>query len=164
MTESRVLDDPDVIERLYCDDEQSIREIADLHGCSHTTVANRMEEYDIDRRPRGKGQRKEPSTYVRSDGYVAVRYQRNGTRYEYLEHRPVLMRKYGWRKVVEEELQCHHIDGDKTNNDPSNLDAVTGEEHGRLHAENRMRAEDGTFLPMVESQSEKQEAEVAALD
>lgn len=30
-------------------------------------------------------------------------------------------------------MHVHHLDGDKTNNDPSNLVVVTCEEHARLH-------------------------------
>lgn len=37
---------------------------------------------------------------------------------------------------VDRKLQIHHVDGNKTNNDPSNLDALTMSEHQMTHAKN----------------------------
>ena len=50
-------------------------------------------------------------------------------------------RKYHYRKIYEEYYQCsllpgveiHHIDGDHTNDDPLNLQAVSLQEHYDIH-------------------------------
>lgn len=43
----------------------------------------------------------------------------------------------------------HHADGDKTNNDPSNLEIMSHSQHSSLHAreavKHRLRNEDGTW-------------------
>lgn len=51
------------------------------------------------------------------------------------EHRVVAEKKIG-RKLQKGEV-VHHIDGDKTNNHPNNLQVMTNSEHARLHAEER---------------------------
>lgn len=51
------------------------------------------------------------------------------------EHRVVAEKKIG-RKLQKGEV-VHHIDGDKTNNHPDNLQVMTDSEHARLHAEER---------------------------
>lgn len=51
------------------------------------------------------------------------------------EHR-VIGEKIAGRKLRSDE-HVHHIDGDKHNNDPSNLMVLTAVEHGRLHARER---------------------------
>jgi hypothetical protein len=40
---------------------------------------------------------------------------------------------------IPEGMHVHHIDGDKTNNDPSNLALVTSAGHRRLHARSPLR-------------------------
>ena len=49
-------------------------------------------------------------------------------------HRHVYSVKIG--EWIHRTLQVHHIDGNKTNNDPSNLSAVSPRMHGREHAKN----------------------------
>lgn len=49
-----------------------------------------------------------------------------------LEHRMVLQKMLG--RAMKREEHAHHKDGDKTNNDPSNLVVVGIREHGALHA------------------------------
>ena len=48
-----------------------------------------------------------------------------------LEHRYVMAEKLGRPLLPTEDV--HHIDGDKTNNDPSNLEVLGRSEHSRLH-------------------------------
>jgi len=62
-----------------------------------------------------------PSRSVDYHGYISVMTE-NGTR---LEHRVITNAPSG--TVV------HHKDGDRTNNDPSNLEVMTRGEHMRLH-------------------------------
>lgn len=65
--------------------------------------------------------------FVRDDGYVAIRV---GDEYK-LEHRHVMEQKIGRELVTAEHV--HHKDGDKSNNDPSNLEILWVDEHASLH-------------------------------
>lgn len=58
-------------------------------------------------------------------------YHRNN-RTGIFEHVEVWERHHG--QSVPEGLQIHHIDGDKLNNDPANLIALTPTEHKRVHS------------------------------
>lgn len=58
-------------------------------------------------------------------------YRRN-SRTGKFEHIEVWERHHG--RPVPDGHQIHHIDGDKLNNDPSNLLAVTPTEHKRIHS------------------------------
>lgn len=82
------------------------------------------------RNPNWKGGRS-----IASNGYVL---QRVGTGhhladvrgYAY-EHRVVAEQKLG--RCLRDDEEVHHIDEDKQNNDPSNLEVVTSAEHGMKH-------------------------------
>ncbi|MBO5630402.1 MAG: HNH endonuclease [Aeriscardovia sp.] len=49
----------------------------------------------------------------------------------FYEHRLIVEKMLG-RKLSTDEI-VHHIDGNKWNNDPSNLEVVTRSEHARMH-------------------------------
>lgn len=61
----------------------------------------------------------------------------------------VIMEKIIGRKLKSDEC-IHHIDGNKTNNDASNLQLMTFKEHSSLHAienlTNRKRKQNGQFM------------------
>ena len=81
-------------------------------------------------------------------------------------HRAVMEQVLG-RKLRSDEI-VHHIDGNKLNNDPSNLMIVTREEHARIHSEDIKRDKavlqlntDGTILkrwPSAREASRRTEA------
>ena len=54
-----------------------------------------------------------------------------------LEHRVVCAEKLGLTEIWE-NYEVHHIDEDKTNNDPDNLYMIHKFEHARLHVEGRL--------------------------
>lgn len=70
------------------------------------------------------------SKLLRSDGYIAVYYpahhDSNRSRY-ILEHRLVAEQKYG-RRILKTE-HVHHIDGNKLNNHPDNLEVISPSAH-----------------------------------
>lgn len=59
------------------------------------------------------------------------KYVKRGLPKEMLEHRAVMLRVDPREDAA--DLVVHHIDGDKVNNDPSNLMWMTNSEHQRLH-------------------------------
>lgn len=61
-------------------------------------------------------------------------YRKRGQRHE---HRTVAEQMLG-RPLARDEI-VHHIDGNKRNNDPSNLQVMTQAEHARLHMLERYR-------------------------
>lgn len=66
--------------------------------------------------------------YVRPDGYIALRV---GIRKWKLEHRVVMERELGRELTANEHV--HHINGDKQDNHPENLQVLTNAEHQLLH-------------------------------
>ena len=72
-----------------------------------------------------KSMREPTSTYLDEKGYVIGRGL--GTRAKMRMHRYVMEHHLGRKLLPTEDV--HHIDGDKTNNDISNLEVVTHGEH-----------------------------------
>lgn len=71
----------------------------------------------------------EPLRSVTSDGYIELRWKVG--KYAYcaaLEHRIVN------GVTVADDIEVHHIDHDKTNNDPTNLEFMSKVEHAKHHA------------------------------
>ena len=89
----------------------------------------------------------ESRRYVDSNGYVRVIDvdgicgRKNAL---VLEHRLVMARKIG-RKLTKGEF-VHHIDGNRSNNDPSNLELVTADEHFKNH-KGRVKGQTRFFVP-----------------
>ena len=81
---------------------------------------------------------------VKPSGYVEYTRGKNKGR---SQHR-VIMEEILGRKLSSDE-HVHHIDGDRSNNDPSNLMVMTASEHAAHHAmknlKNRRRRSDGTW-------------------
>lgn len=93
-----------------------------------------------------------PRRYKNGTGYIRLRWRVGTGEYvEEYEHRIVAGRPSA-------DLHVHHIDGDKANNDPSNLLVLTPTEHGELHAEqDRLRYLE-RFGPRVPRKRKRREA------
>ena len=66
--------------------------------------------------------------YVRKDGYVEIK---TGVRERHLEHR-IVMEKLLRRKLDTDE-HVHHVNGNRSDNRPENLEVLTSSEHAKLH-------------------------------
>lgn len=148
--------DETTIRDLYTIKGWSVQKIADEYGLNNETVRKRMKKYDIPRRVAGgkKGPKSPEHTaklkelaaklnkgkfgadhphwkgggpWYDKDGYAIVRRDGKNVR----EHRYVLEQQLG-RKLASTE-HAHHLDETRTQNNPENLEALDGGEHGRLH-------------------------------
>lgn len=124
--------------RRYRDREQ-LKDIAAAMGCGTATLTRTLVELGIHekKQTRVRGERHHcwrGGRSVRTDGYVQVkvsdaeRHLADATRTEYmLEHRLVMARLLGRRLLKSETV--HHIDNDRQNNRPENLQLRQGK-HG----------------------------------
>lgn len=70
-----------------------------------------------------------PRRYANDRGYIRLRWRVGTAKYaECYEHRMVA-------GFPPRHMHVHHIDGDKTNNEPANLLVLTRSEHQTLHSE-----------------------------
>ncbi len=116
---------------------ETIKEIAARFGVSRPTIAKSLSRSRVtrraakqrigvmsgDRNPAWKGGR-----HQRVDGYWVLRV--DGA--DRLEHRVVMERAIG--RALRADEFVHHRDGDRSNNDPSNLELMTQSDHVRHHA------------------------------
>ena len=81
------------------------------------------------RRGSNSGRKKALTTRMNLSGYQQFKDPRTGQ--WVLTHRRVAEKLVGGK--IYPGRQVHHIDGDKSNNRPSNLTVVSREQHRRIH-------------------------------
>ena len=99
---------------------------------------------------------KAPGGYgtINPKGYRRIWVTENGKRRMAMEHRVVWELHNG---PIPEGMQIHHIDGDKLNNDISNLECVYPTEHKRIHS-NAVEREDGWYKVCGRCRKEKHQS------
>ena len=70
--------------------------------------------------------------------YAVVKDNPNATKYGYVLYHRIVMENHLGRVLTADEV-VHHIDGDKFNNDISNLRLMSNDEHVKLHSSSRGR-------------------------
>lgn len=106
---------------------ETMTALAASYGCSEEAIRGILQARDVPRRRRGVAGC--PIGTRRDDGrgYVLVKTA-NGWK---AEHRACAETAIG--RPLEADEHVHHIDGDRSNNAPANLDVMHRSEHGRAH-------------------------------
>lgn len=124
--------DPDVVERLYWDEELSCKRIAGRLGCSPSAVRQTMLENDIPRRPPWK--EPEVSLYTAQSGYETVSCGNTAFHFHRLL---AIANGEDPHKVFSGEYHVHHKIPIPWLNMPDNIELLTVSEHMSLHASQR---------------------------
>lgn len=101
-------------------------------GCRGQGNQDKRNDLEMKQRRRKDGRfAKVDGTYVDSRGYLTIcAGPLRGMRV----HRLVALAKYGAHAVQKRDVVIHHIDGDKENPHPDNLELMTEREHNSVSA------------------------------
>lgn len=149
---------------LYVNEKLSLREIADKYNCSDKGIQYLLQKHNVPRRSRsealkgrvvtekmretarrlGKSQvgPKNPTwkgKINRSNGYIAVRLPNHpyASKDGYImEHRLVMEKVLG--RYLSPDEDVHHINENKKDNRPENLEVISRSEHSKLHGNKRV--------------------------
>jgi len=127
------------LERLYWVERMSCHQIAQKYGTVYQAVLKVMQRFGMPRRSHSEATGKDlhyrwqGGRYMTSTGYVLIsepnHHRANKAGYV-LEHISIWERHYG-RKLKRGEI-IHHLNGDKADNNPLNLQAFTKSTHDKL--------------------------------
>lgn len=144
---TRVLIDVEWLREQYCDKQLSTTDLAKLTGYSPSHIKRILNAHGIKTRTRAEGVKTQASRQKRSEsmagkmagelnpmyvrGYcMSDGYYRNSGKRE-LQHRAKAAEMIG--RPLEKDEVVHHINGNKTDNRPENLQVMKKSEHSTLH-------------------------------
>lgn len=130
--------DKEFLKRNYIEQGKTMREIADMCGCSGSAVSRWIEKHGIEKR-RSESEVRFRLSGPRSggmEGYPTLSRLGCDEVPKLLEHRLVLLAEGHSIKEVfgDNNYNIHHRNGHKCDNRPSNLELVDRREHGRKHS------------------------------
>jgi len=128
--------DLEKILELYQDKDMSLKEVAKKVSCSGITISRFLKKNGVCVRSRGarhgpKNHKWKGGRRKDGQGYILIRV---AGRYRN-EHRVVMEKMLG-RKLKRSEI-VHHIDRDRTNNRPENLELLGQKTHSKRHPSKR---------------------------
>lgn len=123
--------DEELLRELYLEQRKSTIEIADMLGCSASTVRDHLNRNGIETRSRSEAFRKlHPSICTNSDGYIYAADSNNGD-LVYL-HRLLAVSEYGLEKIADKDI--HHKNSIPWDNRPDNIEVISKRDHGSIHS------------------------------
>lgn len=120
---------------LYYGKRMTIKEISKFLNVRYTQLRSLMQDHGI--RAFSKVHTARRNAYVNTIVNNGIGYKMisvmapNGTSKRVLEHRAVMEEVLG--RQLQHDERVHHIDFDKSNNDPTNLYLCDDKEHGMIH-------------------------------
>jgi len=122
----------DWLREKYLDEQMSSRQIANVAGCSHRTILNWLDKFNIETREAKQdqiyaGYNQHSGGYMRWQTQVGVENTKKGV----LVHRLLAVAEYGYDEVVSKVV--HHKNGIKWDNRPDNIELMDNFEHSCLH-------------------------------
>jgi transposase-like protein len=135
MSETPAYRDESKLRELYVEKDFSMEELAEKFDVSAKTISNWCDKFGIKTGGKGAGSPYDVCIYTSKTGYVRVKNVHKKVRQKFLMHRLVAVAEYGFDAVANSEI--HHKNNLRWDNRPSNLEVISPEEHGRLHANER---------------------------
>lgn len=127
--------DPEVLERLYHDQDLSSRDIADRAGVSKTTILRRMDKHGINSRSRSEANRKEPHKHapckMGGHGYYQWINRMDDDVERVKVSRLLAVAEYGFDAVCDHVV--HHKNEITWLDYPGNIELMTNGGHMRHH-------------------------------
>ena len=130
----------------YINKKRSMTSIAKELNISWIVVSSYLDKYGIPKRNKSEQQQGKGSSNwkggrrIKSNGYVELymtSHPKANKRKCIYEHQYVAEQMIG--RLLKDNEVVHHIDRNKSNNDPSNLVIMTKQEHSQLHNPDRIR-------------------------
>lgn len=122
--------DPEVLDRLYWDEQLSTYQIAERFDVTPRTILNWMERLEIERRT--PHQERPPSFLTSERGYERWEHEYDGEQWNVSVHRLLAVAEYGVDAVRDRDI--HHRNQVPWDNRPGNVEPIDPTEHGRHHA------------------------------
>lgn len=131
------LKDENWLRERYIIHNESAERLDEQLGCAASTVRSWLDKHGIERRSQSEALKSSalhaPARYgIDSGGYARWRVYRDGERERVLVHRLLAVSEYGFDEVADNVI--HHKNTIRWDNRPSNIEVLTAEEHGRVHA------------------------------